>query len=245
MRRIKNFQEFSEYKLNEEVLNESWPSWSTFWNWLISLFKKTEMKKPPEQKKPLEQPPKYLTGQHMLYIPHQQGPLGAKVIYQAARGEGKMTPALRNKLAGNVATGSEYYKIIKDPKSSDKEAAIAFLKYYEENWDRIKNEANTLIHRPEHKKIKEAIDKIQNPTLPKEFLYTVAFKESSFRENPGTKKHVGLFQIGPLAWEELKRVYPTKYKGSVIPREAVKNAQAGHDYLSYTYEQFKKKIEAF
>lgn len=243
MGRVKNFQEFSGSNLNEGILNESWPVWDSFLNWLVGLFKKTETKESPEQKK-TQEPPKYLTGQHMLYIPHQQGPLGAKVIYQAARGKSKMSPELKYKLSVNVPTGSEYYKIIKDLKSSDKDIAIAYLKYYQENWERIKNEAMALINRPEYKKVKEAIDKIQNPTLPKEFLYTVAFKESSLRENPGTKKHVGLFQIGPLAWGELKRVYPTKYKGSVIPKDAVKNAQAGHDYLSYTYEQFKKKIES-
>jgi hypothetical protein len=237
VRRIKNFQEF-----NEGVLNESWPSWNTFWNWLVGIFKKTEDK---DEVKPTPiEPPKYLTGQHMIYIPHQQGSLGASVIYQAARGKSKMSPQLREKLAVNVPTGSSYYKTIKDPKSSDKSAAIAYLQYYNENWERIKNEANALINRQEYKKVKEAIDKIQNPTLPKEFLYTVAFKESSLRENPGTKKYVGLFQIGPLAWAELKRVYPNKYKGSQIPKNLSQNAQAGHDYLSHIYEKFKKKIES-
>lgn len=236
--RIKNFSDFNESILNESF---SWPQWSIFLNWLKALFSKSEEKTSPQKKEKVA--PAYLTGQHMLYIPHQQGSLGARVIYLAARGMGKMSTNLKYKLSQNVPTGSEYYNIIKNPKSSDQQSATAYLKYYSENWDKIKNEALQLISKPEFKKIKDAIDKIENPLLPKEFLYTVAFKESSFRENPGSKKYVGLFQIGPMAWAELKRINPSKYKGNVIPIDPRKNAQAGHDYLAHTYNQFKKKIE--
>ena len=101
----------------------------------------------------------------------------------------------------------------------------------------------SLINNPKYLKAKKAIDSIKDPQLPKEFLTTVAFKESSLNPNPPTNKtYKGLFQIGPSAWAELKRVMPAKYKGSVIPIEPRKNAQAGHDYLKLTYDRFQKKI---
>ena len=37
---------------------------------------------------------------------------------------------------------------------------------------------------------------------------------------------------------------PGKYKGSIPPIDPVKNTQAGHDYLKWTYEQFEKNMTA-
>ena len=45
-----------------------------------------------------------------------------------------------------------------------------------------------LINNPKYSKAKKAIDAIKDPELPKEFLTTVAFKESSLNANPPTNK---------------------------------------------------------
>ncbi len=242
------FSEFvSESEKNSAIvsvdrLNESLGMgqvWMAIKMWIKKLWNSDKQKKTPAT----QEPPRYLTGPHINYIPHQQGPSGAAEILLAARGKGKLKPQTRKNILGNVATGSIYYNTIKDPKKSDKEAAIAFLKYYSDNWTKLEKQALSLINLPKYKKVKKAIESIKEPQLPKDFLVTVAFKESSLNPDPGTTKFKGLFQIGPSAWAELKRVLPSKYKGSVIPMDPVKNAQAGHDYLKITNDQFEKKIK--
>ena len=238
---LKKFNEFNPSSDLNENLNEGMFGnlTNSFKNWVAGFWKKT-----PQAKK-VSKAPDYLNGEHMLYIPHQQGPDGAAKIFKAASGMGKLDTDMRKKLLGNVPTGSSYYNIIKDPKKSSKEVAIAFLKYYAENWNRLKKEALVLITKPEYKKARVAIDSIQNPQLPKEFLTTVAFKESSLDPNPKRNRtYKGLFQIGPLAWAELKRLIPTRYKGNQIPLDPKKNAQAGHDYLKITNDIFQKKLQA-
>lgn len=236
---LKKFHEF-DYLRESQELNEGIfrNLISDFKNWVTSFWKKT-----PEAKK-VPKTPDYLSGEHMLYIPHQQGPDGAAKIFKAASGLVKLNPAMRKKLLVNVSTGSVYYNIIKDPKQTSKQVAIAFLKYYSENWNLLKKEALSLITKPEYKKARVAIDSIQNPQLPKEFLTTVAFKESSLDPNPKrNREYKGLFQIGPLAWAELKRLMPTRYKGNQIPLDPKKNAQAGHDYIKITNDIFQKKLQ--
>lgn len=233
------YSEFVNQKVNEGILNEQGmaPVWWKIQAWWKSLWNR---KKP---KGDVASAPAYLTGKHLLYIPHQQGPVGAAAIVNAAMGRGSLEPRTRKNLLGNVPTNTKYYNTIKDPKKSDKEAAIAFLTYYSDNWNKLEKEAMSLINNPKYSKAKKAIDAIKDPELPKEFLTTVAFKESSLNPNPPTNRtYKGLFQIGPAAWAELKRVLPTKYKGSAIPLDPKKNAQAGHDYLKLTYDRFQKKI---
>jgi len=233
------YSEFVDKEINESNINEQGmaPVWWKFQNWFKNLWNR---KKP---KGTIAPAPSYLTGKHLLYIPHQQGPVGAAAIVNAAMGKGTLEQRTRRNLLGNVPTNSKYYKIIKDPLKSDKDAAIAFLTYYSDNWNKLEKQAMTLINSPKYSKAKKAIDAIKDPELPKEFLTTVAFKESSLNPNPPTNKtYKGLFQIGPSAWAELKRVLPSKYKGSAIPLDPKKNAQAGHDYLKLTYDRFQKKI---
>lgn len=235
------YSEFINQKLDETFLNESFANdlWLKFQIWLKNFWTKQEVK--PK----VTLPPLYLTGKHLLYIPHQQGPVGAATIVKAAMGKGELGAKIRKNILGNVPTGSKYYNTIKDAQKSDKNAAIAFLNYYSDNWAKLEKEAMSLINNPKYIKAKKAIDSIINPQFPKDFLTTVAFKESSFNPNPPTNKtYKGLFQIGPRAWEELKRVLPLKYKGSIIPIDPRKNAQAGHDYIKLTYDRFQKKIEA-
>jgi len=243
--RIKKFDEFLNESSISGELNESlpFPVWQKFALDLFLIWKKWKQKQNPAKPVP-PKAPSYLTGKHMLYIPHQQGPAGAASIFKAAKGVGELTDSMRKKMRTNVPTGSAYEKVIADANKSDKEAAIAFLKYYSENWSTIEKQALSEISKPQHAKVKKAIDEIKDPKLPKEFLYTVAFKESTLgtRQRSGSQ-YKGLFQIGPLAWQELKNKLPKAYKGSVIPVEFSKNAQAGHDYLDLTYKAFKKKVE--
>ena len=239
------YSEFVDQKINESNLNEQgiFPSWITIQALFKALWNKRKPNVTATPNVPNAPAPAYLTGKHLLYIPHQQGPVGAAAIVNAAMGRGKLEPRTRKNLLGNVPTNSKYYNIIKDPKKSDKEAAIAFLTYYSDNWNKLEKEAMSLINNPKYSKAKKAIDSIKNPELPKEFLTTVAFKESSLNPNPPTNKtYKGLFQIGPSAWSELKRVLPMKYKGFAIPLDPKKNAQAGHDYLKLTYDKFQKKM---
>ena len=75
-------------------------------------------------------------------------------------------------------------------------------------------------------------------------MYTVAFKESSLNPQPKkNKSYRGLFQIGDLAWQQLKKINPKDFKGGLAPLEPKKNAQAGHDYLAWAYDLFEKKIK--
>ncbi len=237
---LKKFHEFDPLHESQELKEGVFRNLiSDFKNWVTSFWKKT-----PEAKK-VPKTPDYLSGEHMLYIPHQQGPDGAAKIFKAASGLVKLDPDMRKKLLVNVPTGSVYYNIIKNPKQTSKQVAIAFLKYYSENWNLLKKEALSLITKPEYNKAKIAIDSIQNPQLPKEFLTTVAFKESSLNPNPKRNPtYKGLFQIGPLAWAELKRLMPFRYRGNKIPLDPKKNAQAGHDYLKITNDVFQKKLQS-
>jgi hypothetical protein len=243
--KIKKFDDFINESRTEDGLNEGlyFPLWQPFAFDLYAIWKKWRQKSHPSKPIP-PKAPSYLTGKHMLYIPHQQGPAGAAAIFKAAKGVGDLTDSMRKKMRVNVPTGSTYEKIIADNQKSDKEAAIAFLKYYSENWAEIEKKALSEISKPQHSKVKKAIDGIKNPKLPKEFLYTVAFKESTLgtMQRSGSQ-YKGLFQIGPLAWQELKNKLPKAYQGSVIPVDFPKNAQAGHDYLDLTYKAFKKKVE--
>lgn len=237
------YSEFVDRKINESILNEQviFPSWPMIQALFKAWWNRKKPKVTPTPK--VTNAPAYLTGKHLLYIPHQQGPVGAAAIVNSAMGKGPLGDKIRKNILGNVPTNSKYYNIIKDTKKTDKAAAIAFLSYYSDNWNKLEKEAMALINNPKYDKIKKAIDAIKNPGFPKDFLTTVAFKESSFNSNPTTNKtYKGLFQIGPSAWAELKRVFPTTYKGLAIPLDPKINAQAGHDYLKLTYDRFKKKV---
>lgn len=243
MSKIKNFNQYvkDSYTETDSDINETesnaFPLWDQLMEPLSSIWKKNNTQ---THKKAL--PPLYLTNKHIIYLPYQQGPYGAYLIYKAAIGKGKLGVNSRSKLKGNVATYSDYYNIIKDINKTDKEVAIAFLKYYSDSWDKNEKEALKTVMLPKYKKVKYAIDNIKNPKFPKEFLYTVAYLESKFIEDLVHGSYKGLFQIGPLAWTELKKKLPKEFSGQ-IPMDSIKNAQAGHDYMSMAYEAFKKKIE--
>lgn len=233
MNRIKGFDDFSGH-LYEGTGDKIWQSFTGFIKRLFT--KKTTPLKPAPQKIPPQ-----IVGEHMLYLPHQQGPSGAAQLVRIAKGTEKLTPALRSKLLNNMPSSDPRYLKVKTGK--DKEAVLSFLDYQKSTWGNYQKEALSKINQKPNTVVKEAIDKIQNKELPTNFLTTVAYKESRFNPNPKTNTaYRGLFQIGDSAWKQLKRINPSKYKGSKAPVNPKLNAQAGHDYLKWSYEQFEKLV---
>jgi hypothetical protein len=182
-----------------------------------------------------------LVGEHMLYIPHQQGAEGAAKLVRIAKGKEQISPGLRSNLLNNMPSSDPGYATVKTGKSIA--AVLAYLNYQKSTWEGYKKEAMQKIAEPKNAPIKNAIKVIKNPQFPFDFLATVAYKESRFVTNPPTNKaYRGLFQIGDMAWKELKRQFPAIYKGSRAPINPAKNTQAGHDLLVAAYNAFEKKI---
>jgi hypothetical protein len=239
MKHIKEYEEFeSAEALNEGLIGDIWERFKAL---IKKIFLKPEGKAKVPSKTTTPAVPPQLEGKHMLYLPHQQGPSGAAKIVKIVNGEEKLDTSLRNKLLNNMPSSDPRYLKVKTGK--DKEAVLAFLDYQKGTWDNYEKEALSEIKDPKHIKVKTAIEKVQNKQLPVDFLTTVAYKESRFNPNPPTNKsYKGLFQIGDLAWQQLKRLNPRKYKGSSPPLKTTLNAQAGHDYLKWSYDQFEKLV---
>jgi hypothetical protein len=237
MKHIKEYEGFDyNEELNEGIIGDIWERFKA----LVKRLFASDEKKPQVAAKP--KTPPQIEGKHMLYLPHQQGPSGAAKIVKIAKGQEKLDPELRNKLLNNMPESDPRYAKVKTGK--DKEAVLAFLDYQKGTWGSYEKAALNEIKDSKHSQIKKAIEKVQNKQLPADFLTTVAYKESRFNPNPSTNKsYRGLFQIGDLAWQQLKKINPQKYKGSKPPLNATLNAQAGHDYLKWSYEQFEKLIK--
>jgi hypothetical protein len=228
-----------EINVNEGFIGDIKDIWNSFKKVVEKILKKQEQKRKTATPQIKKSSP--LDGQHMLYLPHQQGPSGAVKLVDVYLGKKKLDSYDRTKLLKNMPSSDPgYQKVLK---GKDREAVSAFLNYQKNTWNDYQKEALSKIKLPENKVVKKAIDKLTNPNFPKEFLTTVAYKESRFVPNPPTNKtYRGLFQIGPAAWTQLKRINPVKYKGSVPPIDPIRNTQAGHDYLKWTYEQFEKNV---
>lgn len=238
LKHIKEYEEFSGEPLNEGIGD----LWDRFKKKMRSIFSsddpKEKKKTPPQVKKKNED---LLLGDHMLYLPHQQGPAGTAEIINVLRGKEKLSPEMRNKLLNNMPSSDPRYNRVKSGKDID--AAKAFLEYQKSTWDQYKKEALLKIKEPQNSKVKKALESIPNRKLPLDFLTTVAYKESRFVPVPKTNtSYRGLFQIGDLAWKQLKTEFPEKYKGAKAPLDPFKNAQAGHDFLDLSYKQFDKKV---
>jgi hypothetical protein len=248
MKHIKEYEEFEYEELNEGIVGDIWERFKAL---IKKIFNSPDKKnntpiqeptKPPTPTPVKPQTPPQIEGQHMLYLPHQQGPSGAAKIFKIAKGEGKLDPFMRNKLLKNMPQSDSRYIKVKTGK--DQEAVLAFLDYQKSTWDNYKKAALKEIRESKHSQVKEAIEKVKNKQLTSDFLTTVAYKESRFNPNPSTNKsYTGLFQIGDLAWKQLKKIDPQKYKGEKPPVNALLNSQAGHDYLKWSYEQFEKLIK--
>jgi hypothetical protein len=242
---VKHIKEYEEFELETKVLNEGFLGdvWERFKKMITDLFSKKPQQTTAQTSAQPSKPPLPIIGQHMLYLPHQQGPEGASKLVKIVKGEMEMDSVTRSKLLNNIPSSVSEYLTVKNGKSQ--EAALAFLTYQKNTWDKYMKEALEQIGKPEFKKVKEAIDKIPDSKFPKDFLYTVAYKESSLEPNPKrNRSYRGLFQIGDLAWQQLKKLDPQTYKGSVAPLDPKKNAKAGHDYLAWAYDLFERKIKS-
>jgi hypothetical protein len=239
---IKEFEEISSGHLNESLGD----AWERFKKKILDLFSKKEAEQAPKVvsapvSKIPPKPPLPIFGQHMLYLPHQQGPEGASKLVKIVKGSAELDETLRKKLLNNMPSSDPGYQKVKA--GPGREAVLAFLTYQKNTWDKYVKEATKEINLPENKNVKIAIDSIKDRKLPKEFLYTVAYIESRLQPKPKKNpSYRGLFQIGNLAWEQLKRINPLSHKGKIAPLDPHKNSQAGHDYLSWSYDQFEKKI---
>ena len=233
MRYLKEYKDF-EFA---DQLNEQENLWDRFKSTILNFF--TEK---PKAKDPVSNTAKtidVISGPHMLYLPHQQGPTGAAKIIKIAKGLEKLDAQLRSNLLNNMPSSDPGYQTVKTGK--DKEAVIAFLKYQKNTWHQLEQEALKEINNPKNAKVKAALFKVKPSNFPDHFLTTVAYKESRFDPDPKTNRsYRGLFQIGDSAWNQLKRIDPSKYKGPRAPKALKANAQAGHDYLKWSYDQFQK-----
>ena len=240
---LKHIREYEEYTSSDEILNEGLGDlWDRFKRAVSDFF--SRKKKVAVKPKAKVMDPTLITGEHMIYLTHQQGPTGLANLMDILRGDVKMQPESRDKLLNNMPQSDPRYVEVKTGKS--KQAAKAFLEYQKSTWDQYKKDALTKINEPQNAKVKQAIEKakVKVPEFSKDFITTVAYKESRFDPNPKTNKaYRGLFQIGDSAWTELKRVYPLKYKGSKAPLSPVKNAEAGCDYLKLVYDRFENLIK--
>lgn len=244
---LKHIKEYEEYDFSDEMINEGLGDlWDRFKKSIGDFFsrkKPVAIKKPGPVTKVMD--PTLITGEHMIYLTHQQGPKGLANLMNILRGEIKMQPESRDKLLNNMPQSDPRYAKVKDGKS--KEAVKAFLEYQQSTWSQYKKEALAKINEPQNSIVKKAIEKIKSkmPDLSKDFITTVAYKESRFNPNPKTNKsYRGLFQIGDSAWTELKRVYPSKYKGDRAPLSPAGNTEAGCDYLKLVYNRFENMIRA-
>lgn len=236
MKHIKEYEEFGPAEsINENIIGDIWERFK-------ALVKRLFVGTPAPASKPKAPTvPPQIEGKHMLYLPHQQGPSGAAKIVKIAKGKEKLDAALRSKLLNNMSSSDPNYNKVKTLK--DKDAVLAFLDYQKNTWGNYEKDALTKIKAPENLKVKKAIEKVTNKQFPVDFLTTVAYKESRFNPNPPTNKsYRGLFQIGDLAWQQLKKIDSSKYKGTRPPLNTTLNAQAGHDYLKWSYDQFEKLV---
>jgi hypothetical protein len=241
---MKHIKEYGEFNLNESI-NENLVGdiWERFKALIKRLFVGTPAPTPAPKAKAPKAPtvPPQIEGQHMLYLPHQQGPSGAAKLVKIAKGKEKLDASLRSKLLNNMPSSDPNYNKVKT--SIDKDAVLAFLDYQKNTWVNYEKDALSKIKAPENLNVKKAIEKVTNKQFPINFLTTVAYKESRFNPNPPTNKsYRGLFQIGDLAWKQLKRINPSRYKGAKPPLNTTLNAQAGHDYLKWSYDQFEKLV---
>ena len=235
---MKYLKEYKEFAFNNSI-NEQESLWDKFKNTILNFFTGS-----PKAKDPASNAAKtidVISGPHMLYLPHQQGPTGAAKIIKIAKGLEKLDQQLRSNMLTNMPASDPGYNTVKTGK--DREAVMAFLIYQRDTWRRIEKEALREINNPKNAKVKQALFNIKPSSFPDHFLTTVAYKESGFNPNPKSNPSFkGLFQIGDSAWEQLKKIDPKKYKGSKPPLKLSKNVQAGHDYLKWSYDQFEKNI---
>ena len=117
---LKHIKEYNEYSTNDDIINEGLGDvWDRFKKAVGDFFsrKKTIVIKKPGVK---VMDPKLITGEHMIYLTHQQGPSGLANIMNILRGESKIESGSRNKLLNNMPQSDPRYTKVKIGKSKPK-----------------------------------------------------------------------------------------------------------------------------
>jgi hypothetical protein len=174
--------------------------------------------------------------EYLFYLQHQQGAAGAASLIKAASGQGDLHPSTRAN-SGRFLTQNMPDKGIADQISAavnsgdDQRAAVLFLNYWKKFWDGKKKQALDLISQGRYAGIKASIDAVPS-SLPKDFLYTVAFIESGFDPKAGSGgRYKGLFAITDA---NLKKYVPS---GDIYDPED--NAQAAIRDMEGNIKTFK------
>lgn len=166
---------------------------------------------------------------YIFYLQHQQGAAGAASLIKAAAGDGKLNPATRANsgrfLTQNMPDGDVADQISAAVDAGDDQrAAVLFLDYWKKFWSFKKQRALSVIDQPRYASVKSAIDAVET-SLPKDFLYTVAFIESGFQPKPREGgKYKGLFAITD---QNLKKYVPSGniYNASDNAQAAIKDME--------------------
>jgi hypothetical protein len=139
------------------------------------------------------------------------------------------------------------YRVVTDPKSTSKQKALAYFRYWKKKWETYSRDAKSNIAK--HPNVDAGIKK-NDDKHPKffsnSFLTTVAWIESRFDPSAGkNKSYKGLFQIGNNAFSDLKKAYKDRVyvKKTTIPMDTVENPQMGNDYLKWSYDRFQSNLK--
>jgi len=245
---MKNLLEYDKYVMPSAPVNEGFVTdiFPAFLKWLREWFNKKKNDRNMIFQLPTGLLPQEIEGDHMMYVPHQQGGRGAAKLFLAAKGQYKLTEEDINKLKNNMPASDPNYKIVADPKKTSKERALAYFKYWKKTWENYKRDAKANI--ASHPEVQKGIAKVDDKHpkfFSNDFLTTVAWIESRFDPKAGkTRPYKGLFQIGSDAFSDLKKTYKNRIysNSSVIPTDTVENPQMGNDYLKWAYDRFKNNL---
>jgi len=247
---MKHLLEYDKYVMPSAPVNEGFVTdiFPVFLKWLKTWFNEKFGK---DGKKISQvssgQLPDEIEGDHMLYVPHQQGGRGAAKLFLAAKGKYKLTEEDIAKLKNNMPSSDPNYKIVADPKKSSKERALAYFRYWKKTWENYGRDAKANISK--HPDVQKGISKVDDKHpkfFANDFLTTVAWIESRFDPQAGkTRPYKGLFQIGNDAFNDLKKTYSDRVysKKSAIPMDTIENPQMGNDYLKWAYDRFQSNIK--
>jgi hypothetical protein len=245
---MKHLFEYDKYVMPSAPVNEGFVTdiFPAFLKWLREWFSKKMNDRSAIFQLPTGLLPQEIEGDHMLYVPHQQGGRGAAKLFLAAKGQYKLEEKDIDKLKANMPASDPNYKIVVDPKKTSKERALAYFKYWKKTWENYKRDAKANIS--SHPEVQKGIAKVDG-NHPKffsnDFLTTVAWIESRFDPKAGkTRPYKGLFQIGSDAFSDLKKTYKNRIysNSSVIPMDTVENPQMGNDYLKWAYDRFQNNL---
>ena len=245
---MKHLFEYDKYVMPSAPVNEGFITdiFPAFLKWLREWFNKKANDRNMIFQLPTGLLPQEIEGDHMMYVPHQQGGRGAAKLFLAAKGQYKLAEDDINKLKTNMPASDPNYKIVADTKKTSKERALAYFKYWKKTWENYKRDAKANI--ANHPEVQNGIAKVdaKHPKFfSNDFLTTVAWIESRFEPKAGkTRPYKGLFQIGSGAFSDLKKTYKDRLysKRTDIPMDTVENPQMGNDYLKWSYDRFQNNL---